>query len=152
MKWLIALLQVLGPILGGWHFLRWVWQPWKAFRGGDVASSWGGFYGPLAANLVVCGLWVSLTFVAPRWKQILEWIRARLPLGTDELEVANLLALIRDAFREKRDNGAIEARNLVAQLNGVSEREKTTATAIESLQLELQRILNELRGGGGTSG
>ena len=147
MRWLIALLQVLGPILGGWHFLRWVWEPWKAFRGGEVSSSWGGFYGPLGMNLLVCGLWVSLTFAAPRWKQILELIRARLPLGTEELEVKNLIGLIKNACLEKRENGAIESRNLEAQLNGMTDREKPSSAAIESLQLELQRILNELRGG-----
>jgi hypothetical protein len=98
-------------------------------------------------NLLVCGLWVSLTFAAPRWKQILELIRARLPLGTEELEVKNLIGLIKNACLEKRENGAIESRNLEAQLNGMTDREKPSSAAIESLQLELQRILNELRGG-----
>jgi len=147
MRWLIAFLQMLGPILGGWHFLRSVYQPWKAYQGSDVSRSWEGYYGPLVGNLLMCLIGVSLTFAAPRWRTILVWIRERLPSGEEDQQLARLLQLIRIAFREKRENGVIEARNLMAQLNGASEREYSSSAAMESLRVELQRILTELQGG-----
>ena len=147
MRWLIGLIQVVGPILGSWHFLKEVWRPWKAFQGGEIESSWGGFFGPLIVNLLASGMWVSLIFLAPRWRGILEWIRKRLPTGSDEIEVSKLIKLIKRAFQEKRENGTIEARNLAARLNGVGEKESTSTASIEALRTELERILGELRGG-----
>lgn len=147
MKWLIGLIQVLGPILGSWHFLREVWWPWKAFRSGGIESTWNGFFGPLIFNLLTSGFWISLIFLAPRWRDILEWIRRRLPTESDEIEASNLIELLRRSFREKRENGAIEARNLAARLNGSGEKEQTSSASIDALRTELERILTELREG-----
>lgn len=148
-RWLIGLLQILGPILGAWHFMRSVWEPYRAFRGGAFRGTWGGFYGPLGANFFVSLLGVGLVFLAPRWRSVLEWIRESLPCNEDEAAVGRLIELLRGAFTEKRENGELEARNLAAQLNGVTEREQASSKRGELLQQELQRILTGLRGGAG---
>jgi len=72
-----------------------------------------------------------------------------LPCNEDEAAVGRLIELLRGAFTEKRENGELEARNLAAQLNGVTEREQASSKRVELLQQELQRILTELRGGAG---
>lgn len=148
MRWFTGVLQVVVPMLSGWHFLRAVYRPWMAFRPEESVNSWGGFYGPLAMNFLCCLAGISATFAVPHWKFLMGRIRELLPASDEELQIHGLAKLIREAFREKRENGIRESRNLAAQLRGDEAREKVDVIAMESLQLELQRILNELRGGG----
>lgn len=145
--WIVRVLQIAGPIWGTLVFIRDVYQPVQAYQVGDMVASWEGFYGPLLVNGLASLLSFSLTFVAPQWKPILTWIRDHLPKASEETPAATLPQLIEAAFQEQQANGLKSARNLLAQLNGQAERENLDRTAVEKLQQELQRILQELKGG-----
>ncbi|MFO1019232.1 MAG: hypothetical protein U0903_00810 [Planctomycetales bacterium] len=145
--WIVRLLQIAGPIWGTLIFIRDVYQPAQAYQAGEMVASWEGFYGPLLVNLATSLLSFSLTFVAPQWRPILTWIRDRLPKKSDETSATGLSQLIAAAFREQQENGVKSSRNLLAQLNGRADRENMEKTAGEKLQQELQRILQELKGG-----
>lgn len=146
MFWIVKFLQLAGPVYGTLVFVWDVYHPVRAYRAGDIVASWDGFYLPLLVNLATCLLSFSLTFIAPQWRFLLLWVRERLPDVSRNTRTLDLLNLIEAAFKEQEQNGLKTARNLLAQLDGRTERESVEKSALEKLQQELQRILQELRG------
>ena len=133
MPWLILIVQVAGPVLSALNFVWNLYPDAKAFQAGEVVATFSGFYLPFSRDLILTLIGLATPYVAPKWREILVWVRDLLPDGSGT-DLSSVLSRIE---RENR-------KQLIAQ-----QKQSSEELAQKILESSLVKPSKESKKGGG---